>query len=44
MEDLFFSDGKHLLRVTIATVISYLTLLFIIRIMGQTDISQADCI
>ena len=40
MEDLFFSDGKHLLKVTIATVISYLTLLFIIRIMGKRTLAK----
>lgn len=42
MEDLFFSDGKHLLKVVIATITSYFALMFIIRIMGKRTLAKMN--
>ncbi|MBE8720901.1 DUF421 domain-containing protein [Sphingobacterium pedocola] len=42
MEDLFFSDGKHLTKVIIATIISYFALMFIIRLMGKRTLAKMN--
>lgn len=42
MEDLFFSDGTHLLKVGIATVVSYFALLTIIRLMGKRTLAKMN--
>lgn len=42
MEDLFFSDGTHLLKVVIATVVSYFALLTIIRLMGKRTLAKMN--
>ncbi|MBD1421201.1 DUF421 domain-containing protein [Sphingobacterium chuzhouense] len=42
MEDLFFSDGKSFLKVIIASIVSYFTILSIVRIMGKRTLAKMN--
>ena len=42
MEDIFFSDGKNLLKIIIATVVSYFAILAIIRVMGKRTLAKMN--
>ncbi len=42
MEDLFFSDGKNLVKIIIATIVSYFAILVVIRIMGKRTLAKMN--
>lgn len=42
MTDLFLSDGQDILKIAIATVVSYVALLLLIRIMGKRTLAKMN--
>ncbi len=42
MTDLFLSDGQDILKIAIATVVSYVALLLLIRLMGKRTLAKMN--